>query len=137
MIRYKIYLLINDLRRVPDLPNICVVTIFVADMETAKDFYETKLGFVMQKEYSKEIIQLQQEGIAVILQKCEINSDIQYGTQATTVIALQSLDIEKTIEEYKQKEIPLIFDTPQKCPPGYFTAIKDPFGNVLEVIQFD
>ncbi|MDI7743889.1 VOC family protein [Lysinibacillus fusiformis] len=40
------------------MPNICVVTIFVADMETAKDFYETKLGFVVQKEYSKEIIQI-------------------------------------------------------------------------------
>lgn len=81
-----------------------------------------------KKNTRRKSFKLQQEGIAVILQKCEINSDIQYGTQATTVIALQSLDIEKTIEEYKQKEIPLIFDTPQKCPPGYFTAIKDLFG---------
>ena len=86
------------------MPNICVVTIFVSDMEVARNFYVTKLEFNVKKEYSKEIVQLQHEGIAVILQKCEQDSDVQYGTQATTVIALQSVDIEKTIEDYKHKE---------------------------------
>lgn len=119
------------------MPNICVVTIFVSDMEVAKNFYEAQLGFVIEKEYSEEIVQLQHEGIALILQKVEKVSDLQYGTQAMTVIALQSVDIEQTIEEYKLKKIPLIFDTPQKCPPGYFTAIKDPFGNIIEVLQFE
>lgn len=118
------------------MPIICVVTIFVSDMQMAKEFYIAKLGFDMKREYSEEIVQLQHESIAVILQKCKNDSELQYGKEAATVIALQSTDIEKTIEEFKAKRIQLIFDTPQKCPPGYFTAIKDLFGNVLEIIQF-
>ncbi len=30
----------------------------------------------------------------------------------------------------------MIYDTPQKCPPGCFRACKDPFGNVIELLEF-
>jgi len=119
------------------MPNICVLSIGVTDMHEAKEFYCNKLGFKISKEYCEDIISIENNNFPLILQKVEKNTSSDYPKEAQVIFALQTNDLIKTIQEYKEKDIEVLFDTPQKCPPGYYTAFKDPFGNIIELLEFE
>lgn len=118
------------------MPNICVVSVNVADMETARRFYCGILGFEISKVYSEEIISLKHEGIALILQKAERNTEVDYPHEAQVIIGLQTDDVRSDIAKYRSQGVQVIFDTPKPCPPGLYSAIRDPFGNVIELLEF-
>ncbi|CAM3506575.1 MULTISPECIES: VOC family protein [Paenibacillus] len=118
------------------MPNICVISINVSNMDTAKHFYCSILGFEISKVYSEDIISLKNEGVALILQQAERNTRVQYPHEAQVIIGLQTEDVSAAIEKYKSQGVEVIYGTPQLCPPGLYTAIRDPFGNVIELLEF-
>lgn len=118
------------------MPQICVISINITDMEVAKEFYCGKLGFEVSETYSDSIVQLEHAGTPLILNKVDRNTTVQYPEEAQVVIGLQTDDLIQTIVEYKSKGIEVIHDTPQPCPPGSYSAIRDPFGNVIELLEF-
>ncbi|MGZ9583511.1 VOC family protein [Paenibacillus marinisediminis] len=118
------------------MPNLCVISINVPDMEAALQFYCEKLGFEVSKVYDECIISLKHEGIPIILNKVERATTTQYPLEAQVVMGIQTLNLLETLAEYKELGIDIIYDTPLDCPPGKYSAIRDPFGNVIEILEF-
>jgi lactoylglutathione lyase len=44
--------------------------------------------------------------------------------------------VRPTVQLLKEKDVKFIVDEPTDCPPGKYVSFRDPFGNVLEYIQF-
>ncbi|MGG4094976.1 VOC family protein [Paenibacillus lautus] len=118
------------------MPNLCVLSINVSDMAQATRFYCDILGFEVSKVYDDQIISLKHEGMSLILQKCDRPTKTDYPHEAQVIIGLETDDVIAAIANYKSQGVEVIFDTPQPCPPGLYSAIRDPFGNVIELLEF-
>jgi len=118
------------------MPQVCVLSINVPDMELAKQFYCDKLGFELAEQYDENTIQLKHDGIYIILSKAERATAVEYPAEAQVVPGIATIDIVKTVVDYKTMGIEFIYDEPLPSPAGFYTAFKDPFGNVFELLEF-
>ncbi|OAB41619.1 VOC family protein [Paenibacillus glacialis] len=116
---------------------ICVISIYVSNMELAKQFYCEKLGFEVAQDFDDTLVELVHDGIPVILCQVALSAQSNYPNQSQVVLGLQTDNLVQSITEMTEKGIEVIYDTPQPCPPGYYSAFKDPFGNVIELLQFN
>ncbi|WP_397538551.1 VOC family protein [Rummeliibacillus pycnus] len=114
----------------------CMISIKVNDIEKAKRFYCEGLGFQVEKAYSESIVELNFDGLPIILEKVSDLNTLDYYDNSQIVMGLQTKDIVSEIEILRDKGIELLFEEPQKCPPGLFNVIKDPFGNYIEILEF-
>jgi catechol 2,3-dioxygenase-like lactoylglutathione lyase family enzyme len=118
-------------------PRICVVQINVPDMDRAIEFYTDVLGFSIASRASYPFaVVLEQDAFTFLLAKCERSATIDYPDVAQTLINIQTADLVASIDELKAKGVDLIHTEPQPCPPGLYAAFRDPFGNVLELLQY-
>lgn len=115
---------------------ICAISIYVSNMELAKQFYCEQLGFQIAQEFDETLVELLHDGIPVILCQVELATQSNYPNQSQVVIGLQTDNLVQSITEMKDKGIEVVYNTPQPCPPGYYSAIKDPFGNIIELLEF-
>lgn len=118
------------------MQSVCVISIYVSNMVLAKQFYSDKLGFEISQEYDESLVSLKHEGVPVILCQVEHNVQSNYPNQSQVVLGLQTDNLIQSIAELKALGIEVIYDTPQPCPPGFYSAIRDPFGNVIEILEF-
>lgn len=118
------------------MPQVCVISINVTDMTMAQQFYCEKLGFEVSKQYDETLVSLKHEGVALLLYKVEESANTVYEKNAQIVIGIETKDIIRTMQEYREKGISFIYDSPKPCPPGCYTAFYDPFGNVIELLEF-
>lgn len=119
------------------MQNICVISINVTDMKKAVAFYCKILGFEISTVYDDEcIIGLKHESVPLILNKVETVTKVDYPREAQVVLGIQTNDLKASIADFQAKGIEVIWDTPQTCPPGTYSAIRDPFGNVIELLEF-
>ncbi|WP_339320045.1 VOC family protein [Paenibacillus sp. FSL R10-2734] len=118
------------------MPNISVISINIADMTVAIDFYCNKLGFEISTQYDDSLVSLKHEPITVVLCQVEFSTKVQYPRESQVVIGLQVEDLAASIQQYKQLGIEVLYDEPRECPPGIYSAIVDPFGNVIELLEY-
>jgi len=118
------------------MAEVCVISVYVPDMKKALDFYTNVLGFKVEKQYGAKIVSLAHKGLPFILEEKEefITSD---SSNKGVVLALKTENIEQTVRVLKQHQVEFIVDRPTPCPPGQFISFQDPFGNILEYLQFD
>jgi len=106
-------------------------------MDVATDFYCKKLGFdVLSRKDYPNVVELAQKGFRLVLVKVSKAAQIDYPNIAQTLIAIQVDDLKTTLEDLKKKGVELIYNAPQKFPEGIYSAMKDPFGNVHELIEY-
>jgi catechol 2,3-dioxygenase-like lactoylglutathione lyase family enzyme len=106
-------------------------------MDAAIDFYSNILGFeIKTKDYYPELVLLEHEGPALLLCKVQKKANIDYPSEAQTLINIQVDDLRKSMLELKAKGVEFIHTEPQTCPAGIYAALRDPFGNVMELIEF-
>ncbi|MED5018649.1 VOC family protein [Paenibacillus chibensis] len=117
--------------------SICVISIFVTDMDEARNFYCNKLGFNISKEYSEDLVRLKHDMLPLLLYKVDQPVVMNYPLQAQVVPGLQTDNLVDTITDLTSKGIEVIYTSPQQCPAGIYSAFRDPFGNVIELIEFD
>lgn len=118
-------------------PKICVVQINVTDMDEAIDFYCGKLDFKFKnREHYPQLLNLDNDGVYFILNKVEKTAVINYPFDSCTMVNIQVNDLKQSMKDLKAKGVEFIHNTPQKCPVGVYTAIKDPCGNVMELLEF-
>ena len=114
-----------------------VIGIYVDDIDKAKEFYCDILGFEVERTYEDGcILQLKSEGPTVIIEKADRPSHAVYPGGSQVVLCIDTDDIEKTSREFKREGVDLIHEEPQPFVAGQFMAMRDPAGNVLELIQF-
>jgi len=119
------------------LTSVCVIGIYVDDMDKAVEFYCDKLGFVEAARYDDGcIVRLENEGPPVILEKVEKRGKIEYPGYSQVVLGIETNNIEQTSKELKAKGVEFLHDEPQAFVAGHVMAMRDPSGNVLELLQF-
>ncbi len=120
------------------MPKICLIQINVSDMDKAIEWYCKTLGFEVSKEHYHYpvAVDLIHEGIRFLLHKAAKPTQIDYPNDAQTLICIQTEDIIASMNDLRSKGVELIHETPQDFPAGLYTAFRDPFGNVHELIEF-
>jgi lactoylglutathione lyase len=123
---------------VAEVTSVCVIGIYVHDMEKARKFYCDSLEFRVKNEYEDGcIIQLENDGPALILEKVENMSQAKYPGHSQIVIGLETENIDQRAKELKSKGVEFIIDKPTEFVAGQFMVMKDPSGNLLELLQFN
>ncbi|TVX94035.1 VOC family protein [Paenibacillus agilis] len=116
---------------------LCVISIYVSDMEVAKEFYCEKLGFEISEEYDAVTVGLKHDGITIVLCKTERTTAASYPDTAQVVLGLETENLLSKMKQLTDKGVAMIYDEPQPCPPGYYNAFLDPFGNAIELLEFN
>ncbi|MGN1387821.1 MAG: VOC family protein [Bacillus sp. (in: firmicutes)] len=115
---------------------VCVISIYVPNLAKAIDFYENVLGFTVEKQYGEKIAALNNGELPLILEESVSSVCNPESKPAGVVLALKTNDIFQTVNELTEHKVDFIVAEPADCPPGKFISFKDPFGNVLEYVQF-
>ena len=106
-------------------------------MDKAIDFYCNKIGFrVKTRKLYPQIVSLENEGVHFILNKVEQPTKTIYPSESCTMINIQVENLAESMIHLKSRGVEIIHDKPQKCPVGEFVAIRDPFGNVMELLEY-
>jgi len=119
------------------MPNLQVVSLYVPDLPAALTFYRDVLGFTVEAEYGPEIVQLKHDGVALILCACATATRPAYPTAAQAVPGLGIADAAAELARLRGLGADLVFDAVQPFPMGVFIAVRDPGGNVIELLQFN
>ena len=120
------------------MTSICVIGIYVDDMDKAVEFYCENLGFKEAQRYDDGcIVRLENEGPTVILEKVEKAGKIKYPGFSQVVLGVETDNIEQTSAELRAKGVEFLHDKPQAFVAGHVMAMRDPSGNVLELLQFN
>lgn len=115
---------------------VCVITIYVPNLKEAINFYTNSLGFEVNKQYGSKIISLVHNEIPFILEENEQLIENSAHT-SRVVLAIKTENIVEKAKSLKENSVEFVVSEPTDCPPGKFISIKDPFGNILEYIQFE
>jgi len=118
------------------MSEVCVISIYVPDIVKAMDFYTTVLGFKVDQKYGSKIVSLVNGELPFILEEKEQGTCDPSTKPAGVVLALKTEDIDRTVKALKEHGVAFIIDEPTDCPVGKFISFRDPFGNVLEYLQF-
>ena len=114
---------------------ICVVSIYVPNLQQAIEFYTSTLNFEVNQYYGEKIVSLQNGNLPFILEEKQgaLSTDIK---PFSIVLALQTKNNEETLAHLKSKNVQFIVNKATDCPPGKFISFVDPFGNIIEYLQF-
>ncbi|MGX9134073.1 VOC family protein [Rummeliibacillus sp. JY-2-4R] len=115
---------------------VCVISIYVPNLNEAIDFYTNILGFKFNIQYGPKIVSLVHGDLPVVLVENENATCNRDNNISGVVLGIKSEDIYKTVNFLKEKNVDFIVDEPSNCPPGKYISFRDPFGNILEYVQF-
>jgi lactoylglutathione lyase len=115
---------------------VCVISIYVPDLNQAIDFYTNTLGFELNKQYGPKIASLVHGELPIILEENDQTTHNKDMKSSRVVLGLQTEKINETVNFLKEKDVKFIVEEPTDCPPGKYISFSDPFGNVLEYLQF-
>ncbi len=118
------------------MPRIAAVTVYITDLEKGITFYTTQLGFSVKARYGPELVELEHEGVALLLAVAGQPRRVNYPTEAATVIGIAASRLEDQLERLRKQKVELVVDTPTQFPGGRFIAVRDPAGNVIELLEF-
>ncbi|MFJ8065599.1 VOC family protein [Psychrobacillus sp. NPDC096426] len=114
---------------------VCVISIYVPNLNKAIDFYTNTLGFELNKQYGPKIASLVHRELPLVLEE---NDNATYNQDISgVVLGLRTEDIYEKVKFLKEKKVNFIIDEPTNCPPGKYVSFRDPFGNILEYLQFE
>jgi lactoylglutathione lyase len=115
-----------------DMAEICVVGVYVRDLQKAREFYCDRLGFEIAAQYGDCILQLRTEGVTFVIE--EIGGD--FPSEPCVAIGIRTDNLEVEMGRLSDLGVTFIHDTPQPFPEGVFAACQDPEGNLLEMLEF-
>jgi len=119
------------------MSSLSTLTVLVPDLAAAQKFYCDVLGFAVEASYGPELIKLQHAGCALLLSRCERVSRPDYPLAAQIALGLAVGDVGAELKRMKTAKVELVFEQPQEFPAGRFIAVRDPAGNVVELLQFN
>jgi len=114
------------------MTQVCVISIYVPNLNEAIDFYTNTLGFELNKQYGPKIASLVHGELPIILEENDDTTYNQDHHMTRVVLGLRTDDIYEMVKFLKE-----IVEEPTNCPLGKYISFSDPFGNILEYIQFE
>ena len=118
------------------MPSIATISIYVDDMNAAVDFYTGQLGFRVASRPAPVIVVLESEGVGLVLCQAERRIPQSYPTGTGTVIGLVTPDAAAAATRLASAKADLVIKEPEPFPAGRFIAVRDPAGNVIELLEF-
>ena len=120
------------------MSKICYTTLMVNDMAQALEFYADKLGFeVIKRDHFPHFVLLKNDPFPIALHQVEKVATAQYPDQTGIVLGIATDDLAATIQRLSAQGVEFIHTAPQKFFMGWYAALRDPAGNVHELIQVD
>ena len=119
------------------MPKIAAISIYVHDMDRAVDFYTKTLGFTLRGRPVPFIAELDHDGPALVLCQAEKPSPHQYPASGGVTVGLPVDNVVERAAALRKAGVPVLHKTPEDFPGGKYIAVKDPSGNVIELLQFD
>ncbi len=120
-------------------PEVYNVTIKVTDIDRAVDWYSNLLGFdILSVKYYPPVIPLRTDGVIsniALHETAERIAQIDYPNGTQTFLVIEVSDLLATMEYLKVRGVEFIYETPQQAPIGIYTAFRDPFGLVHELVE--
>ena len=118
------------------MPKLVAITIYVDDLDQARQFYCDKLGYDVA--YTLEnVIALNNDGVYIVLEKTKSKNRSKYPDSAQIVLGLETENLEKMSEVLGKLGVRFVHEKPQDFPRGRFIGIYDPAGNVIEILEFN
>ena len=119
------------------LTSFCVIGIYVDDIDKAVEFYCEKLGFKELQRYNDNcIVRLENDGPTVVLEKVDNPNISKYPSYAQVILGIETDNIEEKAKELREKGVEFLQVVPQPFVAGLYMNMKDPAGNVLDLLQF-
>jgi lactoylglutathione lyase len=118
------------------MPKVASISIYITDMDAAVAFYTDVLGFKVKSRPVPFITELDHDGAALVLCQAEKSVKVDYPTSTGTIVGIVSKDVAAAAKDFAKKKVPLVVAEPQEFPGGQFIAVRDPSGNVIELLQF-
>ena len=114
------------------MAEICVIGVYVSDLQKARAFYCEKLGFEIVGRHADCILQLRGNGITFIVE--EIQGD--FPAQPCLTIGVRADDVAEEMARLSDHGVKFFQETPQPFAAGMFAACQDPDGNLIELLEF-
>jgi lactoylglutathione lyase len=119
------------------MAKVCFTTIMVDDMAKAVEFYVACLGFeVIKNDHYPHFVLLKHDLYPIALHQVEKAVPVEYPNQAQVVPGIATDNLEASLRRLSEQGADLIHTTPHKFFGGYYAAMRDPAGNVLELIEW-
>lgn len=118
------------------MPQIAVLSLYVADLDAAASFYSDVLGFKVKQKIPPYVVVLEHEGLEFVLCQAEKPARLDYPKSSGAVPGIATDNLKKSIETLKSKKVEPLHSEPQEFPGGVYVAFRDPSGNVLELLEF-
>jgi lactoylglutathione lyase len=118
------------------MPAIAAISIYADDLDAATSFYTKQLGFKVSARPAPVIVELEHEGASLVLCQAEVRTEQKYPASTGTVIGLAWRDVDAAARTLKADGVEVLFPEPQEFPGGRFIALRDPAGNVIELLEF-
>lgn len=121
-----------------------MIQINVTDLGEARRFYGETLGIPLQEPFGSEgpFELLLGNGPAVLVYAVERAVPTDYPNQTGVTLVLYVEDLAATVTQWRERGvefIPIAWSEDESgiagCPYGRFIAFRDPFGNVIEVLE--
>jgi predicted enzyme related to lactoylglutathione lyase len=118
------------------MTSIAAVSIYVHELDAAVEFYSTHLGFTVSGRPAPVIVELANEGVAFVLCQASNRAKVSYPDSCATVVGFAVDDVDAALAKLSAAGVEIVTGTPQEFPGGRFIAVRDPSGNVVELLQF-
>ena len=117
--------------------NYCWTTFYVKDLQRSVSFYQEVLGLEIRSKFhtgdATEIVMLGKENATLVELVC--NQKLVVSTSCLSMGFEVEGTLEETMEQLKQKGIPVIRGPISPVPSMNFLFIKDPDGVEIQLVQ--
>jgi glyoxylase I family protein len=114
---------------------LALLMIVAPDLARAKDFYGATLGFALKSQTPQRLVFGHDGADLVVFKGTQDAVPHAHGESASTNFVFEVPSLDAAIAALKAKGVPFLHAAPATNEFGRYAAFKDPFGNVLELME--
>lgn len=119
-------------------PTVYNVGAQVSDMKSSRNFYEELLGFeVYSEDYYPPVIPYKRDGMQLVLHEgAQTPALAQYPNSSQMLLTVITPDLDAHLLRLEKAGFMRLKDKHSKAPVGIYNAVRDPDGNVIELLEW-
>ncbi|HXC53815.1 MAG TPA: VOC family protein [Rhizomicrobium sp.] len=114
---------------------LALLLVVAPDLARARAFYGTTLGFVLKSETAQRLVFAQDGADLVIFKGTSDAAPAAHGAAASTNFVFAVPSLTAAISALKAQGVEFLHPAPAENEFGRYAAFRDPFGNVLELLE--
>ena len=114
---------------------LAMLMIVAPDLAQARAFYGATLGFALKSETTRRLVFAHRDADLVIFKGSAGAPPSQHGAAASTTFVFAVPALDAVIADLRSRGVEFLHAAPVQGEFGRYAAFKDPFGNVLELLE--